>query len=1053
MTKRLRFLSTFKAKNLSVAPESLGLIAILYSSLYLMNPALASEAAESWQEAAPQQEVTTLEESKSVERDLAGGQFHQYEIALSAGQAVSVVVEQHGIDVAIDLLKPDGKLVAEFDLQKRLEGEEKAEFAADATATYRFKVRPVYGLAAPGRYQIRVAEIRAATEKDKALFEANKLMTEGEILDKAGKYDDAAKATARAVEIAEGALGANDPFVGHLCFELGLRLRSKGDYANADTDIQRAVDIERKAFGEEDPQTAQAVRAQGLMRVSHSDYAGALPYYQQALEIIERTLGRDDPQVALTLLDLSVAHTRRGDFETAISELERGRAIAEKTMGPEDSLTTRMEYNLGDAYLDLERYDQARVLMERVLAVFEKQLGPDHPNVAYPLQNLGIIARHNKQYDVALDYLWRSEKLREKALGPQHSLTATLLVNIGNVYHDEGAYAKAMEVFQRALDVLEPARGPYDPAIIMTLANMSRTAAALDNTASSLEYQSRLDQLVDKSASLNLAVGSEREKLDFVETIARYTERSISMSVQLDPADEKSAEGAATAVLRHKGRVLDALSDSLTALRRHLKPEDQKLLEDLSGATAELAKLALNGPKKTAPEEYQKQFHALEKKKEQLEAAVSERSAGYYQPASSVTLAAIKAAIPENAVLLEFAQYRPFNAKAPDSAAAYGAPRYVAYVIQKEGGIRYADLGEAAEVDSAVRSLREALGDPTRGDAAQLARALDEKIFQPLQGLIGGAQHLLVSPDGELNLIPFEALVDRDKKFLVERYAVSYLTTGRDLLRMRVARASQGAPVIIANPLFGEPSETLVASAGQPLPPSVNVRERHRSVTAAANLASVYFAPLPGTAAEARAIQAFFPEAKTLAGNQASKKAIEQVDAPRILHIATHGFFLQDPPAAASPGPSSSQAALDNPLLRSGLALSGANLTKDSSEDGILTSMEAAGLNLWGTKLVVLSACETGVGKVKNGEGVYGLRRAFLLAGTESLVMSLWEVSDQATHEMMSAYYSGLKKGLGRGEALRQAQLSMLKRKGREHPFYWASFIESGEWANLDGLR
>ena len=142
---------------------------------------------------------------------------------------------------------------------------------------------------------------------------------------------------------------------------------------------------------------------------------------------------------------------------------------------------------------------------------------------------------------------------------------------------------------------------------------------------------------------------------------------------------------------------------------------------------------------------------------------------------------------------------------------------------------------------------------------------------------------------------------------------------------------------------------------------------------------------------------------------------------------------------------------MQNPLLRSGLALAGANLTRDSHDDGILTALEAAGLNLWGTKLVTLSACDTGIGEVRNGEGVYGLRRAFVLAGTETVVMSLWPVSDYITRETMVAYYKGLRAGLGRGDALRHAKIAMLVRKA--HPFYWASFIQSGEWASLDGKR
>jgi CHAT domain-containing protein len=144
---------------------------------------------------------------------------------------------------------------------------------------------------------------------------------------------------------------------------------------------------------------------------------------------------------------------------------------------------------------------------------------------------------------------------------------------------------------------------------------------------------------------------------------------------------------------------------------------------------------------------------------------------------------------------------------------------------------------------------------------------------------------------------------------------------------------------------------------------------------------------------------------------------------------------------------------IENPLLRSGLPLSGANVTDASGDGGILTALEASTLNLWGTKLVTLSACDTGIGEVRTGEGVYGLRRAFFLAGTETLVMSLWPVSDVVTREMMTAYYRGLKNGLGRGEALRQVQLALLARKNRRHPFYWASFIQAGEWADLDGRR
>jgi len=205
------------------------------------------------------------------------------------------------------------------------------------------------------------------------------------------------------------------------------------------------------------------------------------------------------------------------------------------------------------------------------------------------------------------------------------------------------------------------------------------------------------------------------------------------------------------------------------------------------------------------------------------------------------------------------------------------------------------------------------------------------------------------------------------------------------------------------------------------------------------------------------------PHAKALTGEQSTEKALKQTSGPNILHIATHGFFLKDIGAATADtrglgllgeGPTTIPAArLENPLLRSGLALAGANQRKSGDDDGVLTAMEGAALDLWGTKLVVLSACNTGVGEVKNGDGVYGLRRALVLAGSESQVMSRWSVSDKGTRELMVAYYTALRQGQGRSEALRGVQLSMLKSKERRHPYYWASFIQSGEWANLEGKR
>ena len=217
--------------------------------------------------------------------------------------------------------------------------------------------------------------------------------------------------------------------------------------------------------------------------------------------------------------------------------------------------------------------------------------------------------------------------------------------------------------------------------------------------------------------------------------------------------------------------------------------------------------------------------------------------------------------------------------------------------------------------------------------------------------------------------------------------------------------------------------------------------------------------PLPGTGQEADEVLKTFPQLHIYRGSEATETRLKALHGPEILHLATHGFFLGDqgaaPPAgdvsrARETGGAGSTTPDENPLLRSGLALAGANKLSSHDEDGIVTAMEASGLDLWGTKLVVLSACETGVGKVTNGEGVYGLRRALIIAGAESLVMTLWQVDDMATRDLMAGFYTRLRARTPTSSALRATQLDIAARHNYAHPYYWASFLPAGNNARIE---
>jgi CHAT domain-containing protein len=315
---------------------------------------------------------------------------------------------------------------------------------------------------------------------------------------------------------------------------------------------------------------------------------------------------------------------------------------------------------------------------------------------------------------------------------------------------------------------------------------------------------------------------------------------------------------------------------------------------------------------------------------------------------------------------------------------------------------------------------------------------------------------LLISPDSQLNLIPFAALVDENNRYLVENYSITYLGSGRDLLRLQNPVASRSNPILLANPDYSNPGNPLASA------------NRGNNTRRSSDLAQIQFGALPGTLKEAEAIAPLLSGVQQLTGSQATENALKQVKSPRILHIATHGFFLEDVELVApSTGLSRSlwvepdfsvtprrrvTGNQENPLLRSGLAMAGFNIRKSGDEDGVLTAMEAAALNLWGTKLVVLSACETGVGDVANGEGVFGLRRAFVIAGAESQVLSLWKVDDEGTKDLMVNYYRRLLQNEGRFSALREIQLEMLRSEKYQHPYYWASFIPSGDWTPMGAV-
>jgi CHAT domain-containing protein len=1028
-------------------------------------------------------DVRKLEAGKPIEREMKGGESHAYEITLAAGQYLYATVDQRGIDVAVQIITPDGKPLMEVDSPNGAQGDEPIMLIAEATGVYRLNVASLEQQAPAGKYEIRVKELRVATATDQALIEKNGILLAASQLSQevgqlygAGKYDAALPLAERALAISEQALGAGHADTAEPLNNLALLYQAKGDYAKAEPLLIRTLAINEKARGIEHPDTAYSLNNLAALYNAESNYAKAEPLYLRALAIREKVLGAAHPLTAQSLSNLALLYSAKGDYAKAEPLYVRALDINEKAGGTEHPSTALSLNNLAALYYAKGDSAKAEPLYLRALAINEKALGVEHPDTATSLNNLAVLYDARGDYVKAEPLYLRALAIREKVSGAAHPLTAQSLSNLALLYTSKGDSAKAEPLYLRVLAIREKVLGVEHPDTAETLNHLALLYRAKGDYAKAIEYQSRCNDVSDRDLVRNLATGSERQKLIYLTQTSIYTDATISLHTQSAPNDLQAKHVALNLLLQRKGRALDAMTDAIAALRRRVAPENQALLNQLQDVRSQLSVLTLRGPGREEVEKHRANLKALEEREEKLQNDISQRSAEFRAQSQlqPLTIATIQKALPSSAALIEFAQYYPVSLQETRREKRFGSPRYVAYVLPSQGESLWVELGEAKLINDAINAWRAVLRKDEDKPLSNIdrevkpaARKVDELVMQPVRRLLGHTRRVFISPDGLLNLIPFAALVDEKGRYLVNRYHFTSLTSGRDLLRLQEHLPSKQGMVIIANPDYGAMNGAAAGRGLKSLKPQVVSKSDTAATpdgaapTSEIAFSQVEFPQLAGTEQESRALKALLPEATTMLHEQATKAAVKQVNAPSILHIATHGYFLEDLligsaredrgwSISGQPKPPATR--IENPLLRAGLALAGVNLHR-SDYEGILTALEVSGLNLWGTKLVVLSACETGVGEVQNFNGVAGLRRALFLAGSESQMLSLWKVDDEATRDLMIDYYTRLKAGKGRSQALREVQLRMLVSKNHQHPYFWASFIESGEWANLDGRR
>jgi CHAT domain-containing protein/tetratricopeptide (TPR) repeat protein len=567
--------------------------------------------------------------------------------------------------------------------------------------------------------------------------------------------------------------------------------------------------------------------------------------------------------------------------------------------------------------------------------------------------------------------------------------------------------------------------------------------------AASLEAR---NAILDRHDAVDLSEGTERdwrERTAPIDDVAGFT----TMHLLLTGENAEAGALILGSVLRRKGRLYEKTLLNRASFGSGEKGANEPLLQRLADLRSRRAALEFAAIEAERDDVTHREQAVLEEEMTTIELELSSRAGAWAECAArdacegsgprDVSAAILQSRVPAGHALIEYFWYRPFIPEKREElwwADRWGEPRYGACVIKRKGPVACRDLADVESIERRVgefvRSMgaRAALHEVT-GRSASLHRDL----FAPLRPLLGDATNLIVAPDGALHLLPFSALVDEEGDYLIRRYTISYSGTGRELLLVR-ARAARTEPIIL-----GDPDFSVVEAAEGALRPA-----------SAAN-GIFEFARLPGTRAEAEQINQLLPGSRLLLEAQASETALKAAHSPTVLHVATHAFFLptrgQDERSrqirVGGRGVMLGLEPASDPLLKSGLALAGANARSGRADDGILTALEAASLDLAGTELVVLSACETGLGEPRVSEGVYGLRRAFATAGARTVVSSFWKVDDAATTRLMLAFYRQVIEDRPRASALRSAQLSLLDEPTLAHPFYWAAFAPYGEWGPL----
>jgi len=851
-----------------------------------------------------------------------------------------------------------------------------------------------HDFAAGEKLRLRVLHLQEEHAGRDSLPVSDALLNLGWFYTNMARYEAAQSAFDRCQDIRQRLLGPEAAPVAEVLNALGVLEENRSNLTLAEAFYEQAIAIQEKALGTQSGVTANTWNNLATLYWIMGDYASAQKFFTQALAVREKMLGPNSPVVATTLNNLALLDGSLGDYDDAEDYFQRALRIRTARLGPDHPATLTTLSQLG--LLDVRRGDDARAepLLARAVAMQEKISPAGDPDLARSLEELAMLYDRRKLYGKAEPLHLRALEMRRRILGDEHPEYAASLASLARHDHAQGRLAEALPLYEQALKIDTEAFGKNHPDTLAIAGDLAFLKIELRQPDDATRLARDVAEAQQNMLNGVFTFAPERQRMAFERTIEPCDL----------PAALADADLLAETVLRTKGVVLDSLLEDEAVTRAERDPEVREMMEKRLLLLAQLQQT----PEDASGTDFSRSPAALadrqklEEEEQQLEASLANKGVGSGQTrrALATDVSDVREALPGDAALVEYVAYNRYTGRL-GSEPAYGA-----VVMMQNAPCQWVPLGSAAEIDGRVRLEQKYMRRRVREAAlAEVLRGLFQSLCRPvLAALPGGIHRLIISPDGNLNFVSFATLLDTEDRFLADDFELNYVSSGRDLLQKSAMPPRTKRLVVFANPDYNQLPDTTAA---------------HGRANAAIKDDDL-LPPLPGTEREAAFLQQEAKrdglEAQVYRGGDASEANLAKQDSPWILHLATHGLYLSGDDVPNLPvGPGDGAKALAaQPMSRSLLALAGAAVTlrdwrkgifPPPGNDGLLTAQQAASLNLDRTWLVVLSACDTGSGEARAGEGVLGLRRGFAEAGAQNLLMTLWMVDDAETADLMKAFY------------------------------------------------